>query len=77
MQNLVSSLNAENKMHSRTPLLILLREAVDAQTPKLLKVILDGALRSLIWWAVILLMAGAWNWTGIKVPSNQSHSVNL
>lgn len=61
MQNLVSSLNAENKMHSRTPLLILLREAVDAQTPKLLKVILDGALRSLIWLGAISPRQGGWN----------------
>ena len=53
------------------------REAVDAPSLEALEARLDGALRSLIWWAVILLMAGAWNWTGIKVPSNQSHSVIL
>ena len=34
-----------------------------------------GVLGSLIWWLAVLPMAGGWNWTTFKVPSNLGHSM--
>jgi len=38
---------------------------------------LDGALSTLVWWKMSLLMAGVWNQLIFKVPSNPYHSVIL
>jgi len=38
---------------------------------------LDGALSTLGWWKMSLLMAGGWNWMVCKVPSHPNHSVFL
>jgi len=40
---------------------------------EVLRVRLDGALGSLIWWRAALTMAGGWNWMVFNVPSRQSH----
>ena len=50
---------------------------VDAPSLEVLKARLDGALGSLSWWEVSLLMTGDWNQTIFKVPSNLNHSMIL
>ena len=52
-------------------------EVVGAPSLEALKAILDGALGSLIWWVIVLLTAGDWDWVGFKVPSSPSNSVIL
>jgi len=39
-----------------------------------LKARLDGALSTLVWWKMSLLMAGGWNQMIFKGPSNPNHS---
>jgi len=51
------------------------REAVAAPSLAVFKARLDRALSSLVWWKVSLSMAGGWNWTIYKVPSNPNHSM--
>jgi len=46
------------------------REAVAAPSLPSLKARLDGALSTLVWWKMSLLMAGGWNQVIFKVPSN-------
>jgi len=53
------------------------REAVDAPSLEVFKARLDGALSSLVWWKMSLLMAGGWNQMTFQVPSNPYHSVIL
>jgi len=53
------------------------REAVAAPSLAVSKARLDGALSTLGWWKMSLLMAGDWNQTIFKVPSNPYHSVIL
>jgi len=36
---------------------------------------LDGALSTLGWWKMSLLLAGGWNQMSFKVPSNPNHSM--
>jgi len=53
------------------------REAVAAPSLAALKARLDGALSTLGWWKMSLLMAGGGNWMSFKVPSNTNRSVIL
>jgi len=53
------------------------REAVAAPFVAVFKARLDGALSSLVWWKMSLLMAGGWNQMIFKVPSNSYHSTIL
>jgi len=53
------------------------REAVAAPSLAVFKARLDGALRTLGWWKMSLLMAEGWNQMIFKVPSNPNHSVIL
>ena len=53
------------------------REAVAAPSLAGLKARLDGALSTLGWWKVSLLMAGGWNQMTFKVPSTLTHSIIL
>ena len=51
------------------------REAVAAPSLAVFKARLDGALSTLVWWKVSLLMAGGLKEMICKVPSNPNHSV--
>jgi len=53
------------------------REAVAAPSLAVFKARLTGALSTLGWWKMSLLMAGGWNQMSFKVPSNPNHSVIL
>ena len=53
------------------------REAVAAPSLEGLKARLDGALSTLVWWKVSLLMAGDWHQVIFQVPSNPNHSMIL
>jgi len=53
------------------------REAVAAPSLAVFKARLDGALSTLVWWKVSLPMAGGWDLTICKVPSNPNRSVIL
>jgi len=54
------------------------REAVAAPSLAGFKARLDGALSTLGWWEMSLLMAeGGWNQMIFKVPSNPYHSMIL
>jgi len=55
----------------------LLREAVAAPSLAGFKARLDGALSTLGWGKMSLLMAGGWNQMIFKVPSNPNHSMIL
>jgi len=52
-------------------------DAVAAPSLAVLKARLDGALSTLGWWKVSLLMAGGWNQMIFKVPSHPNHSMIL
>jgi len=51
------------------------REVGDAPSLETLKARLDGALSSLIWVKMSLLMAGGWTRWPAKVPSHPNHSL--
>jgi len=53
------------------------REAVAAPSLAGFKARLDGALSTLVWWKMSLLMAGGWNQMIFKVPSNPNRSMIL
>lgn len=53
------------------------KDVVDAPSLEVSKTRLDGALGTLRWWVVILLMSGEWNTMIINIPSNLSHSMFL
>jgi len=53
------------------------REAVAAPSLAVLKARLDGALSTLGWWKMSLLMAGGLEPDNVKVPSNPYHSMIL
>jgi len=53
------------------------REAVAAPSLAVLKARLDGALSTLGWWKMPLLMAGGWSQVSFKVASNPFHSMIL
>ena len=50
------------------------KEAVAAPSLAGFKARLDGALSTLVWCKMSLLMAGGWNQMSCKVPSNPNHS---
>jgi len=50
---------------------------VAAPSLAVFKARLDGALSTLVWWKMSLLMARGWNQMISKVPSNPNHSVIL
>ena len=50
------------------------REAVAAPSLAVFKARLDGALSTLGWWNMSLLMVGGWNHMIFKVPSNPNYS---
>jgi len=53
------------------------REAVAAPSLAVLKARLDGALSTLVWWKMSLLMVMGWNQMSFKVPPNPNHSMIL
>jgi len=53
------------------------REAVAARSLAGFKARLDGALSTLGWWKMSLLMAGGWNQMSFKVPANPYQSMVL
>jgi len=53
------------------------REAMGAPSLAVFKARLDGALSTLGWWKMSLLMAEGWNQMIYKVPSNPNHSMIL
>lgn len=56
---------------------MLLREAADALSPKMLKTRLDRILGSLIWWMATLIVAEGWNEITLDVPSIPTHPMIL
>ena len=53
------------------------REAVDTPSLGVFKIRLDGALSTLVWWKMSLLMAWGLNQMIFKVPSNPYYSLIL
>ena len=60
-----------------TPWNRLPKEAVDAPSLEAFKARLDVAVGRLVWWLVILHIAGGWNWMSTVVLCNPGHSVIL
>jgi len=53
------------------------KEAVDGPSLEAFKARLDVAVGSLVWWLVILHIAGGWNWMSTVVLFNPGHSMIL